>query len=111
MHIKNNHTGKLKCYMCNFQTNTIKRIEEHKQNLHGLIDGEAVMEERTGLLAMVENIFDFGNQNKNQKKSKPKPTQQLRQKKATANGRFLCEDCDWDYARRDGLKKHRAAKH
>ena len=95
--------------MCNFRTNTIKKIEEHEQNLHGLIDGEAVMEERTGLLAMVENIFDFGNQNKNQKKSKPKPTQQLRQKKATANCRFSCEDCDCDYARRDGLKKHIAA--
>ena len=58
--------------MCNFRTNTIKKIEEHEQNLHGLIDGEAVMEERTGLLEMVENIFDFGNQKKNQKKSKKK---------------------------------------
>ena len=72
LHIKNNHTGKLKCDQCAFRTNTIRKIEEHEQNLHGLIDGEAVLEERTGLLAMVENIFDFGNQKKNQKKSKKK---------------------------------------
>ena len=32
LHIKNNHTGKLKCDMCNFRTNTIKKIEEHEQN-------------------------------------------------------------------------------
>ena len=109
LHIKNNHTGKLKCDMCNFRTNTIKKIEEHEQNLHGLIDGEAVMEERTGLLAMVENIFDFGNQKKNQKKSKKK--QDTTTEAEEDNSRFPCEDCDLDYARRDGLLKHRAAKH
>ena len=56
-----------------------------------------------------ENLFDFTNQ----KKRKPKPTTQLasKQKKPKTDGRFECEDCDCSYARKDGLKKHRAAKH
>ena len=112
LHIKNNHKGKLKCEACNYRCNTIRKIEEHERDHHGPIDGESVTEERIGGMEMIENIFDFGNQ----KKRKPNPTQLLKSKQKKAktdgsDGRFVCEDCECDYARKDGLKKHRAAKH
>ena len=104
-HIKNNHVGKLKCDECNYRANTIRKLEHHERDLHGPVDGEPVLGEANNAMDLVENIFAFG------KKRKPKPTQLLKQKKSKTDGRFACEDCDCDYSRRDGLKKHRAAKH
>ena len=76
--------------------------------MHGPVDGEP--REEIGARKMIEDVLDFGNN----KKRKPKPTHRLAgvQKKArNENERFECEDCDCTYARKDGLKKHRAAKH
>ena len=110
LHKKNNHVGKIKCDECNFRTNILRRIEEHERDHHGTIDGEKVTEETSGAMKMVQNLFDFGEKKK--RKEKPTKVMRAKQKKAkTDDGRFACEDCDCDYARKDGLKKHRAAKH
>ena len=39
LHIKNNHVGKLKCDECNFRSNILRKLEDHKREMHGPVDG------------------------------------------------------------------------